>query len=307
MAPDKKIATGFCFLSIWWTKKKEKNSLSLVKPLQSYYNSWTRALTTLIVLNKTEKWTIISSKVLHIDFIQNRHHRNTALCVLSIISTKIGSAMKNQIYKGSSLTMFITFILHCALKDTRASGSLFQYMLADPIRDHGLTVRCFFHYSFGRYSWTIDHLYLTVLSVDHPSCRPSIIHDGTYHPTQVLMITLLVSLFILMLYSVRQLPSIIVHLLLMIVTNWFLARYCYSINIWYDVDIFIVYFFVWQFVCLISKWIHQDLPYLSFTLHQKACCLCTAFLTFMVYDIVLRFVPIYVNLAFIWLMSVVDM
>jgi hypothetical protein len=87
--------------------------------------------------------------------------------------------MKNQIYKGSSLSMFITFILHCALKDTRASGSLFQYMLADPIRDHGLTVRCFFHYSFGRYSWTIDHLYLTVLSVDHPSCRPSIIHDGS--------------------------------------------------------------------------------------------------------------------------------
>lgn len=121
------------------------------------------------------------------------------------------------------------------------------------------------------------------------------------------MITLQCFLLILLLYADRQLPNIIFPLLLIIMTNWFLARYCDTIYIWYEVDIFTVYFFVWQFVCLIYQWIHQDLPYLSYTLYQKASCLFTAFLAFMVYDIMLQFLPRYLAFGFIWLMSVVDM
>src|SRR4051812_24384705 len=80
--------------------------------------------------------------------------------------------MKDEIYKytGSTLSMLITFILHCALKDTRASGSLFQYMIADAIRDHALAVRCWFwrYYWLCRYSEIVDYLYLVILCRSSP-------------------------------------------------------------------------------------------------------------------------------------------
>ncbi len=108
-------------------------------------------------------------------------------------------------------------------------------------------------------------------------------------------------------HFVRQLQNIMVLLLLMITTNWLVARYCDTIDMGYEVDIFTVYFFVWQLVCLIYKWLHQDLPMLSFTLHQKATCLSMAFCAFIEYDIIFRFAPTYAGFAFVWLMSTLDM
>ncbi|CAM4894670.1 unnamed protein product [Rotaria socialis] len=75
---------------------------------------------------------------------------------------------------------------------------------------------------------------------------------------------------------------------------------------WYEVDIVTVYFFVWQFVSLIYKWLNQDLSYLSHTVHQKATCLSMAFLTFLVYDVLLRLMPTYLGYVYLWLMSVLD-
>ncbi len=101
---------------------------------------------------------------------------------------------------------------------------------------------------------------------------------------------------------------IIIILFLTIVISWFLTRYCDNIDMWYEVDVFTVYFFVAQFVCLIYKWLHQDLPIISFTLHQKATCLSMALITFIVYDIFFSlFVPTYISFATIWLMSIIDM
>ena len=107
--------------------------------------------------------------------------------------------------------------------------------------------------------------------------------------------------------TVRQLRNIIILLSLVITTNWLLARYCHSICMSYEVDIFTIYFLVWQFVGLIYKWLDQDLPILSFTLHQKATCLAMAFLAFIVYDVVFRPVPTCVGFAYVWLMSFIDM
>jgi hypothetical protein len=121
------------------------------------------------------------------------------------------------------------------------------------------------------------------------------------------MMALLIYLPYFLFRTVRKLQNIIALLSLIITTNWLLARFCDNIYICYEVDIFTVYFFVWQFVGLIYKWLHQDLPIISFTLHQKATCLSMAFLAFIMYDIVFRPLPTYVSFAFVWLMSVTDM
>ena len=91
---------------------------------------------------------------MNIHFIPNKQRRNPTICILSINSIKIDLAMKNQIYKytGGTLSMFMTFIIHCALRDTRASGSFFQNMVADPMYNYAMTVRCWFYYSFCKYS-----------------------------------------------------------------------------------------------------------------------------------------------------------
>ncbi|CAF1159885.1 unnamed protein product [Rotaria sordida] len=51
---------------------------------------------------------------------------------------------------------------------------------------------------------------------------------------------------------------------------------------------------------------YNDLPYLSFTLHQKACCLYMAFLAFIMHDVALKYLPTYINFALLWVMSIVD-
>ncbi len=62
--------------------------------------------------------------------------------------------MKINIYKytGGTMSMFMTFMIHCALNDTRANGSFFQNMVADPVYYYTLAVRCWCSYSFSKYS-----------------------------------------------------------------------------------------------------------------------------------------------------------
>jgi hypothetical protein len=131
--------------------------------------------------------------------------------------------MKSQIYKWivSSLSMFITYIFHCVLKNTRASGSLFQLMFADPICDSIMAIRCWFHYSCSRYLFNIDSLWLAILCIDYQLCRSYLIQDDAYNSVIVLIIILLLSLFISLFYFVRWSPNIIVLLPLMIMTNCF--------------------------------------------------------------------------------------
>jgi hypothetical protein len=161
--------------------------------------------------------------------------------------------MRSQIYKWivSSLSMFITYIFHCVLKNTRVSGCLFQLMFADPICDSIMAIRCWFHYSYSRYLFNIDSLWLAILCIDYQLCRSYLIQADAYNSVIVLIIILLFSLFISLFYFVRWPPNIIVLLLLMIMTNWLLARYWDTIYMRYEVDILTVYFFIWQFVYLI--------------------------------------------------------
>ncbi|CAF3360143.1 unnamed protein product [Rotaria socialis] len=162
-------------------------------------------------------------------------------------------------------------------------------MVVDPMCYYTLTVRCWFYYSFY-----------------HQPCVSYISRGDAGILPPLLMMILLIFLPYLLFRTVRQLQNIIVLLSLIITTNWLLARYCYNIYMSHEVDIFTVYFLVWQFVGLIYKWLHQDLPIISFTLHQKATCLSMAFLAFITYEVVLRPLPTYVGFAFVWLMSVID-
>jgi hypothetical protein len=101
--------------------------------------------------------------------------------------------------------------------------------------------------------------------------------------------------------------NIVVLLFLLTMTNWVLARYCSSINIWFEIDIFTIYLFLWQLVYSICNWVDQSLPYISFTLHQILSCLYMSFLSYMLYDIILQYFSAYINFGYLWITSIVDM
>ena len=42
----------------------------------------------------------------------------------------------------TTLSMIITFILHCILQDTRANGFVYQTIFIDTVRDVLLSLRC---------------------------------------------------------------------------------------------------------------------------------------------------------------------
>ncbi len=92
----------------------------------------------------------------------------------------------------------------------------------------------------------------------------------------------------------------------LILNVWLIARLCNSLNLWYQVDVFTVYFFVWQFIYLFSKWISQELPWISFTIQQGLLCLWMAFLAFIIHDTASRYFPFYFKFAFLWYYSVED-
>jgi hypothetical protein len=148
-------------------------------------------------------------------------------------------------------------------------------------------------------------LYITVLYSDRVPCYFYLNSDDIKNI--VASIKVLTCLGILLLCSPLQLQKSILISLLTIITTWLVGRCCDTIYTWYHIDIFTVYLFVWQIVSLIHKSLNQDLPYLSFTFHQKASCLYVAFLAFTIYDIGLRFLPTYVNFVLLWMTAAVDM
>jgi hypothetical protein len=146
-----------------------------------------------------------------------------------------------------------------------------------------------------------------MLHADRQPCHSYFINGPRNNLILLLMTAVLFFLIILMLCSTPQQKDIIVQSSFLIMTAWLFGRYIDTINTWYEVDVFTVYICVWQFFGLIYKWLYQDLPYLSFALCQKAFCLYVAFYTFIMYDILFRYLPKYVNFALIWLVAAVDM
>lgn len=114
-------------------------------------------------------------------------------------------------------------------------------------------------------------------------------------------------LLLLLVFGSRKLQDLILPVILLNVSTWLLARFCDGIIMFYEADILTVYLFVWQLSFIIYQWIHQDLPYLSYGLHQIVSCLYVAFLSFMVYDVLLRYLGTFFNFTFIWVASIFDM
>ena len=70
-----------------------------------------------------------------------------------------------------------------------------------------------------------------------------------------------------------------------------MGRFFDSFALWYQVDVFTVYFLIWQLMFVLTQWEYEQLPLLSTTFYQGWLCLLVASQAFVVYDVVFRYLP----------------
>ena len=93
----------------------------------------------------------------------------------------------------------------------------------------------------------------------------------------------------------------------MIFVVWLLNRF-YTDQQWdSSLDLFTVYFIVWQFVQLICHWQSHELWWPALILQQASLCLFTAFTALVPYEIIVRHLPSQFYFTVLWIRSLIDM
>ncbi|CAF4432706.1 unnamed protein product, partial [Rotaria magnacalcarata] len=87
---------------------------------------------------------------------------------------------------------------------------------------------------------------------------------------------------------------------------WLFGRFCDDLPLWYPVDIFTIYFFIWQFMFITAKWEFQQYPIFSMTLYRGWLCLLMASDAFIIHDVLFSYLPSPFSFIFFWLLSVKD-
>jgi hypothetical protein len=92
-----------------------------------------------------------------------------------------------------------------------------------------------------------------------------------------------------------------------VINAWCLARFCDAFDVVYPVDVFTVYFLLWQCMFIKIKWDYDELPLFSINLYRVFICWLVASSTVFAHDLIFRYLPHCFTLAFVWKESVSDM
>jgi len=87
----------------------------------------------------------------------------------------------------------------------------------------------------------------------------------------------------------------------------YLSRWFTGVDIYYKIDMMTVYLFIWQLTALVFRWMWRDLASPILLIEQGSFCAFKGLEAFILHNIVLRYLPIKINLGFLWLLSAIDM
>jgi len=202
-----------------------------------------------------------------------------------------------------SFSLLITFTFYSVLNEKQASSSFFQHIVADILHYSSLTTACFINQR-SMYFRKINFTILYVIYIDSTSCTVILSTDDRRN----MYITGSCPFFIMALIWICG-TSLIPRLLLGVLTIfivWLLARWCDSFHMWYSVDVFTIYFLVWQFIYLMFQWCYHQLSWPFLIFYQVSICILTAIAAFLFYDLVFRYFPSII-LVIIWFACFYDM
>ena len=118
------------------------------------------------------------------------------------------------------------------------------------------------------------------------------------------------SIFLLVLLTLYWWPKLnkhVRHIVFTLITVEFLAQYVASLNLWFKTDILTIYWFVWQFSSLVLNWSWSYLLPPILIIEQGSFCVITALIPWMWHQMFYRYLPLTLNLSFLWIFSIVDM
>jgi hypothetical protein len=199
----------------------------------------------------------------------------------------------------------MTFLLHCALKNTRASGFIFQTTIIDFQHDFNLYLRCLADSEKSKFVKKIfSHLHEFVL-FDQVSCDFLASFKEYIKPPLILVIILRITLF---LWSDRvKYTRYMDPVLYTIICAWWMGRFCDNLHLWYPADVFTVYLFIWQLMFIVVQWEYEKLPLLSVTIYRGWLCLKLASDVFFFHDTFFCYAPLLFKFCFFWTASITDM
>jgi hypothetical protein len=113
------------------------------------------------------------------------------------------------------------------------------------------------------------------------------------------MVSLLISFF-------PKIASHIWNIFFTLLVVEFLAQYFTFLNLWCKIDILTIYWFFWQLISLVSKWMCLHLLPPILIVEQGSFCIITALMAWMWHFIFVRYIPLTLNLSWFWIFSIVD-
>jgi hypothetical protein len=87
----------------------------------------------------------------------------------------------------------------------------------------------------------------------------------------------------------------------------FLSQYAASLSLPFRIDMLTIYWFVWQFISLVLNWIRLLLSPPILIIEQGSFCVIMALMAWMSHYILLRYIPLTINLFYLWMLSILDM
>ena len=109
-----------------------------------------------------------------------------------------------------------------------------------------------------------------------------------------------------MVFYRSQAAKYIAPLFYLLVTVWYMARFCDGNASCPPVDVITIYFLVWQYVYLTWAWQLHELPWFILKLHHGASCLLLALLAFFMHEFIFRYIPTWLRFVLIFLWAITD-
>jgi hypothetical protein len=205
----------------------------------------------------------------------------------------------------TTVSMIITLVFYYGLEETRESNSLFQHIFIDTVRDYLLFICCLLdNWQSMSVRKMNSIIYIFYLFLVNDTCK--YYWDNTRY-IKVIIFSLVVSLKDLPIrYPIEPVKKNIEPLVFTLFAVGFVARFCNALSFRCQIDVFTVFFLMWQFTFLIYKWYTWKLPWFSFTLHQTSLCTYMAFISYAFYDMVLRYFPVRYKFGFLWFLAIKD-
>ncbi len=86
----------------------------------------------------------------------------------------------------------------------------------------------------------------------------------------------------------------------------FLAQFIASLNLWIKIDMLTVYLLAWQLFSMVVKWMWLQLLPPIVVIEQGSFCVATSLMAWTIHFLFIRYLPLKVNLFWLWSLSIID-